>query len=288
MDKAQQLNMAGRQRVLTQKMAKEVLLIALEVDLRYNLENLAHSALLFESTLIGLQEGSPPLSLKAIEAREGRKLLKELRSRWGTFFRTVIGPVLEGEQAPQRIVRQLDLLNLGLLKSSHRLVEHLHQSSSPDGKRFFHAQLVDRAGLQLVLAQKMTKEYLFIAYRHQRSKNQRRLRETCANFATLLAKLREMGGRAKLDPQVRSGVRNQLDTIEKEWGKIRPLYLAGIKAKEIQPEYVEVLSESELPLLLEVDRVAALYKTQEATFLTQRQMRKTAATVLASPPPEQP
>ena len=51
------INLAGRQRMLTQKMSKEVLLVALGHDADANKANLRNTASLFDRTLKGLKDG---------------------------------------------------------------------------------------------------------------------------------------------------------------------------------------------------------------------------------------
>ena len=46
------LNLSGKQRMLTQKMSKEVMLVALNVDTQNNLSNLKKTSGLFAKTLI--------------------------------------------------------------------------------------------------------------------------------------------------------------------------------------------------------------------------------------------
>ena len=47
------INLSGRQRMLTQKMSKEMLLIYHEIDVKKNRTNLGKSALMFAKTLRG-------------------------------------------------------------------------------------------------------------------------------------------------------------------------------------------------------------------------------------------
>ena len=57
------INLSGRQRMLSQKMSKEILLISLDYQAAENLSNLEATASLFDRTLKGLRDGDPELSL---------------------------------------------------------------------------------------------------------------------------------------------------------------------------------------------------------------------------------
>ena len=61
------LNLSGKQRMLTQKMSKEIMLIAMGVDVGGNLKNLAATSALFDKTLKGLRDGDQEAALGYLE-----------------------------------------------------------------------------------------------------------------------------------------------------------------------------------------------------------------------------
>jgi hypothetical protein len=60
------INLAGKQRMLTQKMTKELLLVANGIDADANKANLGKTVALFQSTLTGLLDGDEGLGLPGI------------------------------------------------------------------------------------------------------------------------------------------------------------------------------------------------------------------------------
>ena len=61
------INLAGKQRMLTQKMSKEALLVAKGIDAEENKANLQKTAALFGKTLTGLVKGDADLGLPKTE-----------------------------------------------------------------------------------------------------------------------------------------------------------------------------------------------------------------------------
>ncbi|MGF1447202.1 MAG: type IV pili methyl-accepting chemotaxis transducer N-terminal domain-containing protein, partial [Pikeienuella sp.] len=84
------INIAGRQRMLSQKMAKEAGLIALGISPDSNRRNLRDSALLFDQSLTVLIDGEQRLGIPAAPDFIRIKLL-EVRSIWGGY-----GAIMDG------------------------------------------------------------------------------------------------------------------------------------------------------------------------------------------------
>ena len=88
------IDIAGRQRMLTQKMAKEFCLIDAGVEAADNRGNLANTIRLFNTTLSGLQSGLPGMVIPAPNY-DIRQKLREVASLWAPID-TVLQAVAEG------------------------------------------------------------------------------------------------------------------------------------------------------------------------------------------------
>jgi len=80
------LNLSGKQRMLTQKMSKEVLLIARNNDVEGNLKNLEATASLFDKTLIGLIDGDQDLNLPPTVDFIIKMQLGKVQLLWSKFY----------------------------------------------------------------------------------------------------------------------------------------------------------------------------------------------------------
>ena len=84
------INIAGRQRMLSQKMAKEALLIHLKVDATTQAESLQKTTTLFETSLKGLQFGDSEVGIPPTKEEDIKAQLETVGASW-----TKVKPILE-------------------------------------------------------------------------------------------------------------------------------------------------------------------------------------------------
>ena len=107
---AEQINLSGKQRMLTQKMTKELLLVANDIKPNENRRNTQETGTLFEVTLKNL-----------MDTTKDEKIIKQLyvvAEAWAKY-RTIIKIVNTSENSLNR----LDKLNMPLLKKMNIAVE---------------------------------------------------------------------------------------------------------------------------------------------------------------------
>ncbi len=74
------INLAGKQRMLTQRMSKDALLIVEGIDVKKNKRDLQNSMKLFEKTLKGLMHGEKSLRIVKTNDKEIMAQLKKVNS----------------------------------------------------------------------------------------------------------------------------------------------------------------------------------------------------------------
>jgi nitrate/nitrite-specific signal transduction histidine kinase len=84
-DMGKVINLAGKQRMLTQKMSKEALLVAKGIDVNQNKANLQKTAALFDKTLKGLINGDADLGLPKTEDAAIRAQLGTVQKLWAEY-----------------------------------------------------------------------------------------------------------------------------------------------------------------------------------------------------------
>ena len=99
------INLAGKQRMLTQKMSKELLLVALGHNTKENALNLLDSIDLFDRTLLGLQNGDDTLKLVKVEDKNIADKLEEISVLWQPFKAEIRLRQTETPQAQKRFIR---------------------------------------------------------------------------------------------------------------------------------------------------------------------------------------
>ena len=159
-----EINMAGRQRMLSQRTAKALKDVILtqqkggDVSIPYN--ELQTAFTLFDTTLDGFDVGGAvtdprgqPATLDAVSVPAGRQAVDSAKTLWQEY-RTSVQEVLNSEPADLQIlsdsIKQLNDVNEPLLASMNNLTRSLEQAGQ-DGV------LINIAGRQRMLSQKMTK-----------------------------------------------------------------------------------------------------------------------------------
>jgi len=117
------INLSGKQRMLSQKMSKEYLLIAYGHKVSMNQEKLKKTSALFERTLLGLLNGDEGLSLIKTTNEVTTNQLYVVKDLWRTFKPIVVAVAEQGQAAAtKQQIAQLSKDNLQLLKEMNKAV----------------------------------------------------------------------------------------------------------------------------------------------------------------------
>ena len=117
------INIAGRQRMLTQKMTKEAFIYAKHPTAE-NRKILLETAKLFERSLKALKDGDPELGLARLTDQKALATWEKVRQKWEIFYQHLKG-VSETEPGSPVFEEHLSYVkenNLPLLKAAHAFV----------------------------------------------------------------------------------------------------------------------------------------------------------------------
>jgi two-component system, chemotaxis family, sensor kinase CheA len=161
------INLAGRQRMLSQRMTKAILTLnedlQVDTDAASTFKELQTTVGLFDGTLKAFEQGGQatgsdgkPASLQAVESEQGREILSQAQQVWGPY-REALQPLLKGDlaldtaavigvlPAAMAVAREN---NLKLLDLMNRLTTHLEQFAKQKADRL---RLVQTIGITLAL-----------------------------------------------------------------------------------------------------------------------------------------
>ncbi len=259
------LNLSGKQRMLTQKMSKEIMLVVLGVDAQNNLKNLKKTSALFDKTLKGLRDGDKELRLPPTISKRIRKQLDKIKVLWDDFNR-VIKDILNNKKVTKEQVDIIAANNLPLLKQMNRCVKLYEKDASTAGLKADPglAVTINLAGKQRMLTQKMSKEFLLTAYGHDVENNKLNLLETYTLFERTLKGLLDGDETLDLPGTKNEKIREQLAVVQKLWAVFKPLVTFAVDPKtgEIPRDKVEALAASNLPLLKEMNKAVGMYEKE--------------------------
>jgi hypothetical protein len=149
------LNLSGKQRMLSQKMSKEVALIALKVDVQANVENLAATSALFDKTLKGLRDGDASLGLPPTEAKRIIRQLDKVSKIWAEFYPEVQS-IIHSKSVSEAQLSAIATQNLPLLKQMNKAVGLYEKDAQKNGLKAAPglAATLNLSGKQRMLSQK--------------------------------------------------------------------------------------------------------------------------------------
>lgn len=257
------LNLSGKQRMLTQKMTKEILLVAYGYKKAENLENLAATASLFDKTLKGLADGSAELNLPSTESPRIRRQLGKISSSWDTYYQAVKSVLDSGVVSPD-VIKQVAELNLPLLKQMNKAVV-LYEKDASRGELKANPKLataINLSGKQRMLTQKMSKEFLLISLGHDVENNKLNLLETLTLFDRTLKGLKggdEILGLAETKSEK---IRGQLDKVAELWKTFKPAMenASSVDGATLSGDDVAKVASSNLPLLKAMNAAVKMYE----------------------------
>ncbi|MGL1931622.1 MAG: type IV pili methyl-accepting chemotaxis transducer N-terminal domain-containing protein [Desulfotalea sp.] len=261
------LNLSGKQRMLSQKMSKEVVLIALDVNKEENLKNLQGTAKLFNKTLKGLKDGNTELRLPPTTNGRIRNQLGKIEKIWIDFNEVLQGILAHGKVTPVQL-QAVASQNLPLLKQMNKCVLLYEKDASKAGLQSDPslAVTINLSGKQRMLSQKMSKEFLLIAYGHDIENNKLNLLETYSLFERTLKGLLDGDDTLDLPATENPKIRQQLGKIDMLWVKFKPIVSFGAEPSttSIPKEKIKTVAKANLPLLKEMNIAVGMYEKESA------------------------
>lgn len=257
------LNLSGKQRMLTQKMSKEVMLVALEVDKANNLANLAKTSALFDKTLNGLKNGDSELKLPPTTSERILRQLGKIEAIWADFY-PAVRSIIDSGSASEGDIGIISEKNIPLLKQMNKAVG-LYEKDSAKGAMKDDtgaAATINLSGKQRMLTQKMSKEFLLVAYGHDTENNKLSLLETYDLFERTLNGLYNGDETLGLPGTQSDSIRGQLDVVKNLWKEFKPYMEKGSNGESISKETMADVARINLPLLKEMNKAVGMYEME--------------------------
>ena len=239
------INLAGKQRMLTQKMSKEALFIAKGIDVEANTASLKKTASLFDKTLKGLVAGDSGLNLPKTDNKEILAQLQVVSDLWGPF-QANIDKVAAGS-ADKATFEAIAKENLPLLKNMNKAVQ-MYAEASGSKLDPAMAKTINLAGKQRMLTQKMTKELLLVANGIDADANTANTKKTADLFEATLNDL--IAGTKD------AGIKTQLEVVQKLWADYAPI----VKNVDTSDAALAKAEKLNIPLLKEMNKGVKMYE----------------------------
>ncbi len=247
------INLAGKQRMLTQKMSKEALFIAKGIDVDANTASLKKTAALFDKTLKGLALGDESLNLPKTQNAEILAQLQKVTGLWATF-KANIDKVIGGN-SDKATLEAIAKENIPLLKNMNKAVQ-MYAKASGSKLDPQMAKTINLAGKQRMLTQKMTKELLLVANGIDASANTENTKKTVALFEKTLNGLIKGDESLGLKGTKDANILKQLEVVQKLLANYKPI----IEKVDTSDEALKKALKLNIPLLKNMNKAVKMYE----------------------------
>lgn len=253
------MNVAGSQATASQIMAKEALLVALDVDRETHLQSLEYWHGMFDRTLNGLRDGDALLGLPAAATPEIAAGLDVAEAHWQSS-----GPVYrEGLTAGAISAEQVDTIvshSNGLMEAFEEVAQRYAEESNRNRltSMLVNAQLESLHGT--VLSQRMATDFLLIVYGHDTDASRADLGATIAQFDEVLRNLSSGNLEKRLLPPPNDEITEELGRARRIWeDEFRPVIRRGLDGDPLPVESAGQMAEANSRLLEHMKTLTSLY-----------------------------
>ena len=257
------LNLAGRQRMLSQKMSKEFFLVAADYQPQANRDQLKQTMSLFEKTLTGLRDGDDSLGLPPTGSALIVKQLDKTKECYEQM-QPVLAKVADGGTPSTEDIRLIAETNPPVLKNMNKAVKMYERRASKvlTGAGSLGV-VINLAGKQRMLTQKLSKEFLLVYLGVDPENNRLNVRETAGLFDRTLKGLLDGDSDLELPTTTDPAIRDQLKTVADLWSGFYPtVQVAAEQDAAITPAQVATVAEKNLPLLKQMNETVKMYEKQ--------------------------
>ena len=215
------INLSGKQRMLTQRISKLAVMLSLNLKVKESSVKILESAKLYDKTLNAFKHGDKELGCVPVKGEAILSQIAVVDKLWQEFYANV-KLVSKGEkgEALSFIIKN----NEKLLFESNQLVSLFEKSNNKvNYLEKSMLNLINVAGRERMLTQKMTKEKLLLIKLHGKGYEEK-LKKTVELFDKSLLALINGDPAQNITKPTSKEIKEQLQKVAGIWKELKPLY----------------------------------------------------------------
>jgi hypothetical protein len=261
---ARKVNVSGRQRMLSQRMAKAACLMARDISFATTYDQLTQAYTLFQRSDDALRAGDEQMGLSAEDIPEVVKALSAIDEPW-SGYRGILeasvdtGAVLEGEleTLDDRSRDVLKYMNIAVFKIARAYADVVE--SVPLGLTI----TIDVAGRQRMLTQKAVKEACMMAVSSDPAVHADRLNETMELFDLSLKALRDGYEDVGVIAAPTREIDRKLQEVAGLWEPVKNILRRAAEGQVLSDRDLSRVARMSEPLLQTMNEAVSLYEGTE-------------------------
>jgi hypothetical protein len=255
------INIAGRQRMLTQRMAKAACFSHLGIETAMHQQMMADAHALFSKSLKGLRYGDPDLGLTRETSRTVNTGLTKVERLWASYG-AAVEACIEAGSVDRASLDVIVAENLGILAEMNRTVGLTEREYGGGDIPLHLAVAINIAGRQRMFTQKMTKELGMIRAGYDPDATRKAMAGTVDLFDRSLIALREGMPMVGIQPPKTEPVKAQLGVVAGLWQPVRPELANIADGGAIADDFLDFMAAENNTLLVEMNKAVFLYEDE--------------------------
>ena len=254
------LNKAGRQRMLSQRMAKTTCMIFVDVSADAHREALEGAHTLFRETHRALIYGDEKQNLQPEGTKAVLHYMKKVEKAWKPY-NAALEPIVKGGPVTSQALGAVAQHNMPVLKTMHKAVGRMERTYSKNDNVQAAGREINFAGAQRMLSQKIAKELCFVSAGLDVNQSRLNLAASIELFDKRQKQLMEGDPLAKVEAPRNQEIALRLAEAYDIWQTMKPILAEVAEGGDATPEALGTIALSSDELL---SRAHAAVQAMEA------------------------
>ncbi len=238
---SQRIDLSGKLRMLSQRVPAAACYTQLGVDTADTSALLTAAAAEFEMITAALEFGNPDLGIIGVEERRKTQVgIGKLNDLWAPIAE-LAQPAANGDASLEDIAmiaeQSAPLLEMAKVMVTVIVGQYAHPAAVLQAD----AMLIDIAGRQRMLAQRMSKNVCLIAAGINVETAMAELKTTSETFDASLSALRFGMTEAGINPPPNDAIASGLDGVLETWSQVRPIVDAALAEQTLDAEHLSIM-----------------------------------------------